>query len=374
MKKIKILFWGIMQVLLIQSVWADDGYYAFKKSLEEKGFEYGIDVSLLAQRSSPSGKSNAVQFYVYPYFSWELSDNKLGRGTLNFAYSLVRYGNHNGNNLSENSGFLSGLNDYPTNLDNFAEFYYEYKFAGALDPFTIGVGQFPLYNFDGTDYNANQQINFLNDALAQNASATYTQAGVGIYTKINVTENLVLAVGGQDGTNINAESVQFNLSDGKYTTFEYMEYTPVISDIGKFALLIYQQPSVRKQKESTDGWSFNWARNLGEKLNVFARLNQTDGHVAEIKRSFVLGGVYNNPINRNPLDQIGLAYALNFADEKAALNTVYHKEEQVVELYWSWGVGNNIIITPDVQFYIKPAFAEKSDYGLATSLRATILF
>ena len=87
-----------------------------------------------------------------------------------------------------------------------------------------------------------------------------------------------------------------------------------------------------------------------------------------------MGGVYNNPLNRNSLDQIGLAYAYNKLDEAAVGEKLNHKAEQIIEAYWAWGIGDMLTITPDVQMYINPGLNQKSDYGFATSLRATVFF
>ena len=38
------------------------------------------------------------------------------------------------------------------------------------------------------------------------------------------------------------------------------------------------------------------------------------------------------------------------------------------------GVGDMLTITPDVQLYINPALNQKSDYGFATGVRATVFF
>ena len=314
---------------------------------------------------------------MYPSFTWTLSDNKYGTGQLNFAYTVIRYGNHNASNLANNSGFVTPINDYDDKDNEFNELYYTFQFGGDWNWLTLGVGQFPIYNFDGTDYDANQQVNFLNEALSQNASASYTQAGVGVYAQINPTSDWTIAFGGQDGTDIDAQSVRFNNFDEEhYTTFGYVGYTPTIKGLGdaEISLLVYNQPWVKEQKQTTNGWSLNISQDVGEKFSLFARINETSGDMEEIRQSWVLGGVYNNPLNRNELDQIGVAYAYNKLDEKAVGEKIKHKAEQIVEVYWSWGIGDMLTITPDVQLYINPALNQKSDYGFATSLRATMLF
>lgn len=353
-------------------------YNDFKNMLNKKyGFDYNIDLSILGQRTSPNGEYNAVQGYLYPSFMWTLVDGKYGTGVLNFAYTVIRYGNHNASDLANNSGFVTPINDYNDKTNEFNELYYTHQFAGKWNWLTMGVGQFPIYNFDGTDYDANQQVNFLNEALAQNASSSYTQAGVGLYAEISPNDEWSVVFGGQDGTNVDAQSVRFNdFGENHYTTFGSVSYTPNIKGVGdmEVSLLVYNQPWTKEQPQTTNGWSLNLSQNIGEKLSLFARVNETSGDMEEIRQSWVLGGVYNNPLERNNLDQIGVAYVYNKLDEKAVGEKLEHKAEQIIEMYWAWGIGDMLTITPDIEFYINPALNQKSDFGVATSLRATVFF
>lgn len=364
-------------LLAFEEAKAED-YQAFKNELNNKyGFDYNFDISVLGQRSSPNGEHNAVQTYLYPSFMWTTFNNEYGVGALNFAYTVIRYGNHNANDLAGNSGFVTPINDFPSKENEFSELYYTYQLGGKWNWLTLGLGQFPIYNFDGTAYDANQQVNFLNDSLSQNASASYTQAGIGMYAQISPNEEWSFAFGGQDGTNIDAPSVRVNhLDEEHYTTFGYIAYTPAIKGVGQseISVLLYNQPGVHEQPETTNGWSLNLSQDIGQKVSLFARLNEVSGSVESIRQSWVLGGVYKNPLNRNSLDQIGLAYAYNKIDEKAVGQPLEHKAEQIVEAYWAWGIGNMLTITPDVQLYINPALNQKSDYGFAGSLRATVFF
>ena len=381
MLNLKTVLMVMCCVLFVSNSYAKElgySYQDFKNNLNKKyGFDYSVDISILGQRTSPSGKNNAVQSYIYPSFAWTLSDGTKGTGVLNFAYTVIRYGNHDANDLANNSGFVTPINDYPDNENEFNEFYYTYQFGGEWSWLTLALGQYPIYNFDGTSYDANQQVNFINESFSQNASETYTQAGLGAYIQITPTDDWSFAFGGQDGTNVDAQSIRFNnLNKEHYTTFGYVAYTPTIKGLGdaNVSLLVYNQPWVKEQQKTTNGWSLNLSQNIGEKWSFFARINGTSGNVADIKQSWVLGGVYNNPLGRNSLDQIGIAYAYNRLDEKAVGEVLRHKSEQVVEAYWAWGVGDSLTITPDVQLYINPALNQKSDYGFATGIRATLMF
>lgn len=353
-------------------------YQKFKNELNRKyGFDYSFDVSVLGQRTSPNGKNSVFQADLAPEFSWTMFDNSYGIGTLNFAYTIIRYGNHDASDLANNSGYVTGINDSENKISQFNELYYVYQLSGKWSWLSFAAGQFPLGNFDGTNYDSNQQVNFLNDALAQNASATYSAAGVSGYVQITPNNDWSVVFGGQDATNVDAPSIRVShLDENHYTSFGYVSYTPTIEGIGdtEISLLVYNQPAVSEQPQSTNGWSLNFSQNLGNKFSVFARLNEVSGNVEEISQSWVLGGVYNNPLDRNPLDQIGLAYAYNKIDQSAVGEPLSHKAEQIIEAYWAWGIGDIMTITPDVQLYINPALNQKSDYGVAASLRATVFF
>ena len=131
---------------------------------------------------------------------------------------------------------------------------------------------------------------------------------------------------------------------------------------------------MEEQKETTNGWSLNLSQDIGEKLSLFARMNGSSGNVAEINQSYVFGGVYNNPFDRNPLDQIGLAYAYNKINEDAVGQNLENSAEQVVETYWAWGISKWMTITPGYQLLINPALNAKSDLASVFSLRMTVFF
>ena len=193
----------------------------------------------------------------------------------------------------------------------------------------------------------------------------------------NPNNNWSFVIGAADATNVDAQSIRFNNLDKKhFTSFAYAAYTPVISRLGQseISFLFYNQPGVEEQPQTTNGWSVNLSQNIGEKTALFARINGVSGDMEEINQSWSLGGVYNNPLNRNPLDQIGLAFAYNKIDEKAVGTNLDNPSEKVIEAYWAWGISKWATLTPDIQFYIDPAQNNKSDYATVFTLRATLLF
>ncbi len=352
-------------------------YTDFKNNLNEKyGIDYDITYSLLGQRTSPSGKYNAVQSYLSPSIAWTNFNNEYGTGTLNVSYSSVFYGHHDANDLQNNSGMVTPINDDDDDEQEFSGLYYTYQLPHKYNWITLGLGQYSLYSFDGTDYNNDQQTNFLNYAMSQNGSATYPDAGLGVYSQLT-PGNWQFIAGFQDATNISAPSIRFNhLDDKHYTTFGQIGYNPNITGLGngQYSMMLYNQPYVTEQPQSTTGWSINAQQNINKKMSIFGRINGVSGNIATIKQSYTIGYVINNPLDRNELDQIGLSYAYNKIDEDAVGEEIYHDYEQIIEAYWAWGISKWVTITPDFQFYINPALNKKSDYGTATSIRLTLLF
>ena len=351
-------------------------YDMFKYWLNKNyGFDYGIDVSIMPQRGAPSGKYNAVQTYISPYFTWTNFKNEYGVGTLNASYNIVRYGNHDASDVGSRMGVVTEINDADDNANEFTEFYYSWQLGGKWNWLTLNAGQFPIYNFDGAAYDSNQQVNFINYALSQNASSTYATAGVGAFIGIAPEKSdWSFAIGAQDASNIDATSIRLNrLHDKHFTTFAQVLYAPT-NKLGsaEFSVLVYNQPGVKLQPQTTNGWSINLSQNIGKKWNVFGRINGVSGHMDTIEQSWAAGVVWLNPLERNDLDQIGLAYAYNKINEKAVGEKLEHDAEQVVEAYWAWGISKWATITPDVQFYINPALEVKSDYGMVISLRLTL--
>ena len=160
-------------------------YADFKNRLsKEYNFDYSIDVSYMPQHGAPNGKRASQQILIYPTFSWTNFKNEYGTGTLTAAYNIARYGGAQASKVGSNIGVATAINDYDSPSNSFDELLYTYQLGGSWDWLTVGLGQFPMYNFDGSAYNSNQQVNFINYALSQNASSTYSTAGVGTYVQI----------------------------------------------------------------------------------------------------------------------------------------------------------------------------------------------
>ena len=353
-------------------------YAEFKKMLSDKaGLTYSLDISFLGQRASPNGKGTPWQTQYYGTANWDMFQSEtFGSGSAQIAYTAVRYWGKSAQNINNRINVVSSFNDYTTNANYFDQLSYTHQFSGKLQNLSLTLGQFPMYNFDGGSYDSNQQINFLNFALSQNASSTYPTASLGAYVTYNLNNEWSFSAGFQDANNISGETISSSkFGKGNYTGFGSITYSPTIKGLGQgtYSFLYYNQPSVSIQPGTSNGWSFNLQQNIGEKLALFARINGASNSSEAIKQSYVLGFVYNNPFNRNELDQIGFAGALNRLN-KSVNGSDTRSVENVLEAYWAWGISNFMTITPDIQFYINPGLDTNQRTATVTSLRATLMF
>ena len=355
-----------------------EDYANFKKALQRAiGLSYTFDMSVLYQRGTPNGSKNAWQTQYYGSANWDMYDSVIGSGSMQAAYTYVHYWGDSAQNISNRIGVVSGINDYTSNVYNFDQLTYTHTLPGKMDVLSVSFGQFPMYNFDGSSYDANQQINFLNFALSQNASSSYPTASLGGYITLTPNENWSFSVGMQDANNLSGNKIETSTFHRKqYTSFVSLSYTPTIKDMGagQYSILLYNQPWTEAEPETTNGWSINLSQAINDKLTIFGRINGVTGDVEPISQSYVLGGVVNNPLNRNELDQIGFATAVNKLN-KDVNGANSRSVETVLEGYWAWGVSNFMTLTPDVQFYINPG-QDKDNSRTATvfSLRATLMF
>ena len=353
-------------------------YAQFKENLAKyTGFSYSIDTSILGQRGAPNGSGTAWQFQIYPSISWEIYNGQYGTGTINASYTPTRYwGSTDAQDITNNIDVVSGINDYTTKSNSFDELSYTHQFAGSLSWLGLTVGQFPIYNFDGSEYLSNQQVNFINYALSQNATSSYPTASLGAYLTFTINPEWQIDVGMQDAHNVDGTSISASdFGEGKYTSFASLSYTPTISGLGEgqYSILVYNQPNVSEQPGTSNGFSINWEQALGDTYAIFGRISAVENSPEEIEQTYALGGVVNNPLGRNELDQIGFATAVNKIN-KDVVGDDARAYETVLETYWAWGVGNWLTITPDIQLYINPALDRSQDTATVTSVRTTFMF
>ena len=354
-------------------------YSDFKEAVGKIiGLEFGADISFMAQRLSPNGKQTAIQAMYYPYAQWTLfKDKPLGTGVLNFNYTLTRYWGQEASVLQERGGIVNDINDSSTKDDTFGQASFTHTLPGCMSWLSWTVGQFPIGNFDGTDYDANEQTGLINYVLAQNATQAYPSASLGAYIQITPNEKLTIAGGYQDAHNVGGNKIEFDTAlDGKYTGFASVSYSFNLFDKpGQYSALVYYQPSVEEQAGYTWGWSLNSQQGLTDKWTIFNRINGISEEILPISRSYVLGAAYKDPLDRNPLDVITFAAAYNQLSAQGLGYPPYVRAyEMAIEAQWVWGFSQYLTITPDIQVYPNAGLNSEEEFVTVVSLRTTFMF
>ena len=347
-----------------------------KNALHKLELEVGADISYLAQRAAPHGKQTAILGVYYPYLTWNLfKDRAWGSGQLNVNYTLVRYWGTQAATLQNRVDTAVAFNDYPTNQEIFSQFSYTHTLPGDWTWLSVTVGQFPLYNFDGTQYIANQQTALMNYALSQNASSAYPSASFGGYLQAQ-TKTWTFAAGYQDASNVSGKNIRLkDAFAGAYTLFGSIAWNPHFEmGQGQYSVLYYYQPSVKDQPENVNGWSFNMQQNMGDKWALFGRANGSSKGATGVKNSYALGMAYLNPLQRNAADAILAGVTYNDLSKRAYGNLPDMRDnEMALEVQWIWGIGNWITLTPDLQFYPKAGLTRSHDAVTVVGLRTTIM-
>ncbi len=355
---------------MLEKTWADA-----KKTAQHIGLDVGVDISYLAQRAAPNGKQTSIQGVYYPYLTWNLFKNDtFGAGQLNINYTFVRYWGTQATYLQDRINTATAFNDYASKQEFFSQFSYTHTLPGSLNWLSVTVGQFPLYNFDGTTYMDNQQTALMNFALSQNATSAYPSASLGGYIQAQ-TKDFTVAAGYQDATNVTGKHIELgDAFSGKYTGFGSISWTPQFKiGAGQYSALYYYQPSVEQQPENVNGWSLNMQQNFGEKWALFGRVNGSTGGVTGVKNSYALGGALLNPLKRNSQDAILLGMSYNRLSAAGQGYPNYMRNsETAVELAWVWGIGKLITITPDLQLYPRAGLNERKQFATVVGLRTTV--
>ena len=357
---------------------ADARYVRAKKQIEDTtGVSFTMTASGMSQWGAPDGGYGAVQGLFTPSVEWKAFDiHGIGSGAFQFSYNAPQYwSGANGATLQGRLNLNSPLNDYPTNSLAFAQVTYTHDFPGNW--LAVTLGQFPIANFDGNAYANNQQVNFIGYSLAQNGSQNYSLASLGAYAQVNPTKDVSFVAGFQDANNVAANYILFStVGQGQYAWFGYGAWSPSFTGLGQgdYSLLYYNVPSVVLQPQASSGLSFSASQALGEHWGLFVRANTAWNSSWYIQSSIAGGAVYNNPLGRDPLDQIGLGIAWNRTNQNLYAGAFALPSETMIEFYWAWTTFKRLQITPDVQLYFQPALAPTQQLAAVFSIRAAVLF
>jgi hypothetical protein len=185
-----------------------DQYLASKTTIQnDYNIQFSMPVSVFGQWGTPNGRPGVAELVYSPSLTWTpFTNTAIGSGAFNFAFQQNQFWTGANTNSQQGSmGLITAPNDWGANGYQLAQITWTQTLPGKL--LAVSAGQYSFGQYDGNQYAGNAQANFINYALAQNATQTYANAGVGAYLQINPNRQLQFAGGMQGATNITGETV-----------------------------------------------------------------------------------------------------------------------------------------------------------------------
>jgi hypothetical protein len=353
----------------------NDPYLALKSELQNNAnFQFAMPVSVFGQWAAPNGGPAVAELVYTPSATWTpFTNTAIGSGGFNFLFqSNVFWTRANTYFQQGSAGLLTPPNDWLADGYHFQRLTYTHTFPG--DVLAVSVGQYSFAQFDGNQYAGNPQTNFINFALAQNATQAYAAAGTGAYAQITPNRQFQFAGGFQGATDLGSQHLTtYGLEKGKIAYFLTTQWTSTVLTGGAYSILYYWQPSAPAQPSAAQGVSFSATQNLNATYGLFLRANYASGSVTPIQTSVALGGVVNNPFGRNSLDQAGAGFAWDKTN-LSAVGAASRRSETIAEIYYRFTIQKALQVSPDLQVYFSPAFAPSTSVAAVFSLRTTFTF
>lgn len=352
-----------------------DSYLAFKTQLQnDYNISFTMPVSVYGQWAGPHGGPGNASLIYTPDISWApFTDTSVGSGAIDFQLQSYQFWTRptTGTRLGT-MGLITQTNAWGSDGYQIAQLTYTHTFPGNW--LAIAAGQYSFGNFDDNKYSGDAQTTFINYALAQSATQTYTNAGIGTYVQVNPSDAWQFAAGLQGGTDVTGHALTSNgLHDGAVAYFASAQYTTTLLAGGVYNLIYYTQPGVPQQPSASKGISFSASQDLDDTYGLFLRVNNASGAAIPIETSIGFGGVVNNPFGRMRLDQLGIGIAWDKTNH-SALAVPARNAEWIGEVFYNYWIFKGLFLTPDVQVYINPALAPNTNVAGAFTLRTTLEF
>jgi Carbohydrate-selective porin, OprB family len=184
---------------------------------------------------------------------------------------------------------------------------------------------------------------------------------LGAYAQAETPDQQFAFAGGVQGaTNVAGNTLSTRgFRTGKYAYLMAGEWTPNFLGGEAYSLLGYSHPPLPQQPSNSQGVSFNAAQNIDSKWGLFLRATGASGTAIPIETSVAWGGICNNPLGRNKLDQFGLGIFWDKTNSKAVGQPARNAEWEA-ELYYNYALFKGLWLTPDVQLYFDPALRPRA--------------
>jgi Carbohydrate-selective porin, OprB family len=356
-----------------------DQYLDWKEQFQKDyNIGYSLQLSVLPQWGAPKSGSGGVDFVWTPTITWNaFSETNVGSGSFAFSAQQNQFWNRpNTASLQTRLGLLTPSSDWGVDTTDYAQLTYTHTLPGEWHWLSVTIGQYGFGAYDANQYAGNAQTNFVNYALAQNATQTYVSADLGAYAQAEMPERDILFAGGfQGATDFTGSTITArSLAEGKQAYFFAARWSPNVLAGGTYGLLWYAQPVLPADELSRSrGVSFNAAQNVDVKWGVFLRANTATGFNTPIATSVAWGVIRNDPLIHHPLDQIGLGIAWNKSNT-AAIGVPMRNAEWIAEVYYNYTIFKGLLVTPDIQLYLDSALAPAAGPAAVFTLRATATF
>ena len=349
-----------------------ESYNDFKAKLHnDYGFDYVAKVAYLAQRGAPSGKNTVRRTKYEIEAGLDLfSDTKYGSGSIQFSYDDMDYvHDFNGMKLGQRIGVGTPINDDPTQIKYLKRLTYTHRLGGDLNKLSLSVGNFVIGQFYKTDYRMKDINHFNALSFAKNITRSHAVSDFGAYATYDFTPQFRMSAGAQNQRHYLAQGfMPHSYNSKKWTDFLQFVYQPQWFDFGKTNITgwVYHTPKFERNgyNKQANGFMFLANQNIN-KFSATLKIAGASGDRMPMKNSYNLMLAYNNPFDRNSMDQIGLGFAYN------RLSKLYKNQrrgqEYVSEFYYNFGITDFISITPDIEFYYHPALTNR-DTDIVTSL------
>jgi hypothetical protein len=356
-----------------------DRYLDLKKGISDKyNLDFSLDFSYIPQFGTSGHPVHMVTYY--PSLTWRpFTDTRFGSGEFNITTGYQNYfSKTNNSKQSAELNLITFANDWTSDNDTWSTLAYTHTLPGGMKWLSVTVGQYNLFSFDPNEYASNAQTSFLSYSFAQDATQTFPNAGFGGYLSVKTPDGHFNVSGGaQDATDPNGGTLTARgYEHGSVLGWGNAQWTPTIAGLGAgiYSLLVYYQPSIPNLSSATTGISFSASQQLGPKYGAFVRANNATGSVFSIRTSLNLGGVWNDPVERNSGDQAGLAFGWNRTNHHVVGQEGVREGEWVTEAFYKYTIFKGLNFTPDVQLFWNPALNQKADPEAVFTVRLTSFF
>ncbi len=266
---------------------------------------------------------------------------------------------------------LNGDAGSSDNLLEITELWYEQPLFS--DKLTVTFGKLnPTGYFDENALANDETTQFLASMFINNTAIAIPDNNIGLRVTYSPAEflDLTYAYFNQNDDLANVDTNGFNA----------IQATFKVSDSGNYRVMYWGSnidavDFKNAERANSYGIAFSFDQALNENIGLFARYGYQNPEVYEISSAWSFGAQFNGGMWSRSSDVLGVAVGQNmvsgdWADAEGAKDD----SETQAELYYSFGLNDNIALSPILQYVSKPAGGNAIDdndiftFGLRTQI------